>query len=76
MADHQPRRRLKQLRVDQGLSRDAAARAIGVAHHTLKDMENGERVRPASVKRAADYYGVPVSELAPDLLDEPEPQAA
>ena len=76
MADHQPRRRLIQLRVDQGLTRHAAAKAMGADAHTLKRMEDGESVRPSSVKHAADYYGVPVSELAPDLLDEPEPQAA
>jgi DNA-binding XRE family transcriptional regulator len=64
-----PRRRLQQLRVDRGLSRYAAARAIGISEHTLKSMEEGRPARVSSVKHAADYYGVPVSQLAPDLLD-------
>jgi transcriptional regulator with XRE-family HTH domain len=70
MAAPEPRRRLIQLRVDMGLSRHAAARRIGITGYTLRQMEEGAlTVRVASVKRAADFYGVPVSELAPDLLD-------
>lgn len=71
MSSHQPRRRLIALRLDQGLSRRAAARRIGVSHDTLERLEEG-RGSVASLKRAADYFGVAVSEVAPDLL-EPEP---
>lgn len=71
----EPRRRLLQLRVDRGLSRHAAARAMGISEHTLKSMELGHPARASSVKHAADYYGVPVSQLAPDLLAPPRAAA-
>lgn len=69
MASFTPRRTLIQLRVDRGLSRKAAAKGMGINDDTLKAMERGRPVRVGSLKRAADFYGVPPSELAPDLLE-------
>lgn len=74
MSSRQPRPRLIEQRVNQGLSCREAARRIGISHDTLERLERGGG-HVASLKRAADFYGLPVSELAPDLLD-PEPVAA
>lgn len=52
-------------RINRGLSVAQAAAAIGVARGTLKRLEAGEPVHPASAKKAADFFGVQVTDLAP-----------
>ena len=59
--------KLKQLRLDAGLTQDALAAKIGVQKQTISRYENSERepnIRTA--KRIADALGVSLEELALD----------
>lgn len=52
-------------RMNRGLSVAQAAAAMGVARGTLKRLEDGEPVHPASAKKVADFYGVQVTDIMP-----------
>lgn len=59
-------------RVNRGLSRRELAREVGLGRETIRRLEQGERVYPASAKKVADFFGI----QATDLLPEPESRAA
>lgn len=48
----------------RGMSAREAAGAIGVAPSTLLRIEAGEPAQPATLKRVADYFGVPLDAAA------------
>jgi DNA-binding XRE family transcriptional regulator len=56
---------LREARLNRGLSRRQAAIEINVAQDTLRKIEVGEPVHPASAKKIADYFGVQVTDLMP-----------
>lgn len=57
---------LKAERLNRGLSLNAAATAMGVKPHVLRDAENlGTRPYPENGKLIADFYGVLVTDLWP-----------
>lgn len=60
---------LRRARLNAGLSIRGAARTIGVHEQVIRRLEAGEGVRPESVKPVADYFGVKVLDIAPDLMD-------
>ena len=58
--------RLKEARLDRGLSITAAARQIKVPAETLSRAERGESVpRPSTAKRICDFFGFTVTEIWP-----------
>jgi transcriptional regulator with XRE-family HTH domain len=61
---------LRILRAQKGLSVAQASEQMGVARHTLRDLELGRReAQYPTLSKIAQGYGVPVE----DLLDEPVP---
>jgi transcriptional regulator with XRE-family HTH domain len=57
-------RALKQFRLEAGMSLRGLARAAGVAHDTVMDIERGVRdPHPATVKKLAEALGVAVGDL-------------
>ena len=59
------RRELMAARMNRGLSVQAAAAQIGIAHGTLRRFEAGESVTVANAKLIADFYGCKVTDLLP-----------
>lgn len=56
--------RLKELRKEKGLSRQALAKKIGVHYRTLQNWENGANtINPDKAQALADYFGVSASYL-------------
>lgn len=66
------RRELTAARMNRGLSVEAAAMQIGIAHNTLRRFEAGESILLANAKLIADFYGCKVTDLLP-LDPEPAP---
>lgn len=56
---------LRSARLNRGLSVRRAADEIGVARATLRRLEDGRSVHPATAKQIADYFGVQVTDLMP-----------
>jgi transcriptional regulator with XRE-family HTH domain len=56
---------LEEERVNRGLSLNQAAGEIRVARNTLAAAEAGGRIRPASAKAIADFYGYRVTDIWP-----------
>ena len=57
-------RALKRCRLEAGLSLRGLARAAGVSHDTVMDIERGVRApHPATVKKLAEAIGVAVGDL-------------
>lgn len=52
-------------RLNRGLSRNEAARQMGIAQKTLVAAEDGRSISPSSAKAIADFYGVRVTDLWP-----------
>lgn len=52
-------------RLNAGLSIKGAAREIGIHEHSIRALENGGTVHPATAKKVADYFGVSVVDLLP-----------
>lgn len=52
-------------RVNRGLSREVAAKRIGISRETLRLIEQGSVPRPLTAKRIADFYGVQVTDIWP-----------
>ena len=52
-------------RLNQGLSVNRAAIAIGIARGSLQKAEAGEMPHPAVAKQIADFYGVKVTDVWP-----------
>ncbi|KKM95897.1 hypothetical protein LCGC14_1183590 [marine sediment metagenome] len=66
--------RIKQLRVDRGLSQMKMARALGLSRFTITGWENDKRIPHwANLQQLAEYFGVSVKFL---LYGENGPQAA
>jgi len=51
--------------LNRGMSRRAFARAAGVSEESVRRLEDGRRVHPATAKRVADYLQVPVTDVMP-----------
>jgi DNA-binding XRE family transcriptional regulator len=63
---------LRNLRRDRGLAVDIAARRIGVDRKTLMRAETGAGTpQPRIQKTIADYYGVPVTAIWAETVDDP-----
>ena len=57
---------LKEARINEGLSIAEAARAMGVARHTLRKVEEeGYMPEPATAKRIADFFERRVTDIWP-----------
>lgn len=57
--------RLKEARLNRGLSQGAAADKIGVSQGILQRAESGLGIRPAHAKQIADFYEKLVTDLFP-----------
>ena len=56
--------RIKQLRVDRGLSQMKMARALGLSRFTITGWENDKRIPHwANLQQLAEYFGVSVKFL-------------
>jgi ribosome-binding protein aMBF1 (putative translation factor) len=60
---HLPRFDLRTARLNQGLTIKGLAVELGLHHDTVRKIEDGESVHPASAKTVADHFGVTVVEL-------------
>lgn len=56
---------LAEARLNKGLSVRACARDIGIHEASLRSLENGGSVHPATAKKVADYFGVRVTDIMP-----------
>lgn len=56
---------LKPARLNRGHSVKSLARELDIHEHSLRKLENGGGVHPATAKRVADYFGVQVTDLMP-----------
>ena len=56
---------LKTARVNRGFSIRGLAREIGIAEQSLRRLEEGEGVHPATAKKVADFFGVNAVDLLP-----------
>jgi DNA-binding XRE family transcriptional regulator len=66
---------LSRERLNRGLSIRGAAKDIGVAEQSIRRLEDGLGVHPATAKKVADFFGVKVTDLMP-LEPDPEKVAA
>lgn len=65
------RNEVERLRVHAGLSGRAAAHKLGVSATHLNLIERGERQpSPKLLKAMADLYGVPITDLYDEVVDE------
>jgi transcriptional regulator with XRE-family HTH domain len=63
--------RAKQLRLDKGLGIHDVGAEAGVGYHTIRKIENGEDVQPASLVKLGSFYDVQPSSLyQPAVFDE------
>jgi transcriptional regulator with XRE-family HTH domain len=58
--------KLKELRIDQGLSQRRLSEMAGVSNTTVWHIERGAGASPATLKKLADVLGVRASELIKD----------
>lgn len=65
---------LRSARVNRGLSRRELATLVGLGRETIRRLERGERVHPASAKKVADFFGVQATDVLTD--DDTQPKAA
>lgn len=56
---------LRSARINAGFSMKGLARELGVHEHAVRQLERGNRVRPATAKRVADFFEVQVTDLMP-----------
>lgn len=56
-------RRLAEKRLNEGKSIRALAKDLDVHQHTIRALERGESVSPASAKKVADWLGCTVVDL-------------
>lgn len=56
---------LRIARLNRGLSLRQAAEEIGVPEQSIRRLEQGLGVRPATAKKIADYFGVTAVEILP-----------
>ena len=55
--------KIKNLRIDQGLTQRELARRAGISNTSLWKIEHGGGARPPTLKKLADVLGVRASEL-------------
>jgi transcriptional regulator with XRE-family HTH domain len=55
--------KLRELRIDQGLSQRRLSELAGVSNTTVWHIEHGAGASPATLKKLADVLGVRASEL-------------
>jgi transcriptional regulator with XRE-family HTH domain len=58
--------KLKELRIDQGLSQRRLSELAGVSNTTVWHIERGAGANPSTLKKIADVLGVRASELVKD----------
>jgi DNA-binding XRE family transcriptional regulator len=56
---------LRRARVNQGLSKAALARKVGIDRRVIIALEKGKSVHPANAKLVADYFGCETADLLP-----------
>lgn len=66
---------LRAFYLNRGMSRRQFAEHLGINEATLRRLESGLQVHPASAKKVADEMGVRVTDLMP-IGPDPEPRAA
>lgn len=52
-------------RLDRGHSIRSLADELGINQHSIRRLEAGGTVHPATAKKVADYFGVLVTDLMP-----------
>jgi DNA-binding XRE family transcriptional regulator len=52
-------------RINAGYSIRSLARELDVNEHSIRRLEAGEAVHPATAKKVADFFGVTVVDLMP-----------
>jgi transcriptional regulator with XRE-family HTH domain len=55
--------KLVELRINQGLSQRELAQKANVSNQSVSKLERGGRVRPATLKKIADVFGVKPMDL-------------
>lgn len=66
--------RLEQLRIDHGLTARGLATEVGVAPMTVLRIESGENANAPTLKKLADFFGVPASTLTRPAVFAPFPE--
>ena len=61
--------KIRMLRINRGLSRDAFAEAVGVTHATVKRIEEGGLPSEATALKVADYFNEKPTDLWPALIN-------
>ncbi len=62
--------KLRMLRIDRGLSRDALAREADVSHPTIKRLEEGELPSERIALKIANYFGTTPLDMWPELAND------
>jgi plasmid maintenance system antidote protein VapI len=52
-------------RLNRGQSIKGLARTLDVHEHSIRALETGKTVHPATAKKVADFFGVKVTDLMP-----------
>ena len=55
--------KLVELRINEGLSQRELAQKANVSNQSVSKLERGGRVRPATLKKIADVFGVKPTDL-------------
>ena len=61
--------KLKELRIDQGLSQRALAQRAGLSQTSIWKIERGGGANPATLKKLADVLGVRPTDLVKEASD-------
>ncbi len=61
--------KLKQLRIDEGLSQRALAQRAGLSQTSIWKIERGGGANPATLKKLADVLGVRPTDLVKGVAD-------
>lgn len=67
--------KLRMMRIDRGLSREALAQKAGISSPTVKRLEEGELPSPAIAFKVAGFFDLRPTELWPELIEDREPAA-
>jgi DNA-binding XRE family transcriptional regulator len=66
--------KLRVLRVNAGLTKDALGQTVGVTGQTIARLESGELPSPPTAKAIADHFGTTVTDIWPELGQVPKPK--
>ncbi len=61
--------KLKELRIDEGLSQRALAQRAGLSQTSVWKIERGGGANPATLKKLADVLGVRATDLVKEVPD-------